>query len=324
MVKISVIIPVYNVCEYIEECLESVCAQTLRDIEIICVDDCGKDASMDIVRKYAQRDKRFKIITHDSNQGLAIARNSGMAAARGRYIFFLDSDDYIKPDILEKLYDKGVKNNCDVVVSKTCVFADDKTDDELLLRTNSMDDSFSLETSGEYRVSLKNFYQSISKISSVSWGKLYASEFIGSNNLRFINANIAHEDNGFHIKVLSSEPAVFVIDDIGVMYRIRTSSITAKNSIAKSIRDTRFVLEDAFLYISQKLPPDEAKKLINLTKAGYRSVFSVEFGFLFKVVWIKYHKVIKILGINFLKQYIKADRVYTKILNIPVCKQKLF
>lgn len=112
MKKVSVIIPIYNVENYIEECLVSALNQTLKDIEIICVDDGTKDSSMEIVERYAQKDDRIVII-HRENGGLSAARNTGLEAATGEYVYFLDSDDYITEDMLEILYHECKKDDLD-------------------------------------------------------------------------------------------------------------------------------------------------------------------------------------------------------------------
>lgn len=95
---ISVIVPIYNVQNYIAECLESIISQTYRDLEIICVDDCGLDNSISIVKKYMKKDDRIKLVHHEENQGLGGARNTGISVANGEYIYFMDSDDKIERD----------------------------------------------------------------------------------------------------------------------------------------------------------------------------------------------------------------------------------
>ena len=112
MVKVSVIIPIYNVQEYIEECLVSAMRQTLQDIEIICVNDGTKDNSMDIVYKLAEEDERI-IIIEKENGGLSSARNAGLEKASGEYVYFLDSDDYIAENMLEYLYAECVQGDLD-------------------------------------------------------------------------------------------------------------------------------------------------------------------------------------------------------------------
>ena len=111
-VKVSVIIPVYNVEQYIEECLVSAMNQTLKDIEIICVNDGTKDNSMDIVDRYAEKDSRI-IIINKENGGLSSARNAGIEKACGEYLYFLDSDDYIADNMLEMLYAEASEKDLD-------------------------------------------------------------------------------------------------------------------------------------------------------------------------------------------------------------------
>ena len=115
MVKVSVIIPVYNTEKYLRKCLDSVCNQTLKDIEIICVNDCSTDNSPQILQEYAQKDNRIKIINFTQNKGAAIARNTAIDEAKGEYIGFVDSDDYIDLDFYEKLYAQAEETGADVV-----------------------------------------------------------------------------------------------------------------------------------------------------------------------------------------------------------------
>ena len=116
MTKFSIIVPVYNVEKEIRECLDSIKNQTYNDFEVLCVDDCGKDSSMDIVREFAAEDSRFKILTHEHNSGVSAARNTGLDAAAGDIIMFVDSDDWIEPNALEILVDKLNKTQCEVIM----------------------------------------------------------------------------------------------------------------------------------------------------------------------------------------------------------------
>ena len=115
MPKVSVCIPIYNVEQYIGRCIESVISQNLKDIEIIIVNDCTPDNSMEIVRQYAATDDRIKIIEHDINHGLMMARRTGYMAAVGEYIIFLDSDDTLAEGALETLYVTADKEKADIV-----------------------------------------------------------------------------------------------------------------------------------------------------------------------------------------------------------------
>lgn len=115
MPKVSVIIPVYNVEAYLRECLDSVVCQTLSDIEIICIDDGSTDQSPQILREYASKDGRIVLISSGVNEGLSAARNRGIDAATGMYLYFVDSDDYIVPDALERLYGIAVEHDLELL-----------------------------------------------------------------------------------------------------------------------------------------------------------------------------------------------------------------
>ncbi|MCI7403600.1 MAG: glycosyltransferase [Pyramidobacter sp.] len=113
--KVSVIIPVYNAAEHLKECLDSVVRQTLKEIEIICVDDGSTDGSAAILADHVNRDGRF-IMLRQQNRGAGVARNKGLEVARGEYVIFLDADDFFAPDLLEKLYAQAVCSEADIVI----------------------------------------------------------------------------------------------------------------------------------------------------------------------------------------------------------------
>lgn len=115
MPKVSVCVPVYNVEQYIGRCIEFIQNQTLSDIEIIVVNDCSPDNSMQIVEKYAKDDSRIKVLSHERNKGLMWARRTGYMAATGDYITFCDSDDALVNDAVEMLYKKAVETGADIV-----------------------------------------------------------------------------------------------------------------------------------------------------------------------------------------------------------------
>ena len=114
-VKVSIIIPVYNVEKYLRECLDSCINQTLQDIEIIIVDDCGSDKSMDIAQEYAKKDSRIKIIYNKQNQGPFTSRNNAVLAANGKYLVFLDSDDFLDLRACEIAYNATKDGYYDIV-----------------------------------------------------------------------------------------------------------------------------------------------------------------------------------------------------------------
>lgn len=116
MVKVSITVPVYNVEKYLEKCLDSLIGQTLKDIEIICINDGSTDNSLSILEKYAKKDSRIKIINQE-NQGIANTRNKSIKLAQGEYIGFVDSDDWLSLDFFEKLYNAALKYKADIAAA---------------------------------------------------------------------------------------------------------------------------------------------------------------------------------------------------------------
>lgn len=131
MPKISIVIPTYNAEKYIKRCINSLLQQTLDDIEIVCVDDCSSDGTMQILSKYAKKDKRIKVLSLNENRGTLMARKAGVMKASGEYIMFSDNDDWYENDACEKLYDKAIEKNADILmysIHKVSVSQDEKDD----------------------------------------------------------------------------------------------------------------------------------------------------------------------------------------------------
>lgn len=117
MIKVSIIVPVYNVEKYLRECLDSLIGQTLKDIEIITINDGSPDNSLQILEEYAAKDARVKVI-NQKNAGLSAARNRGMEAACGEYVAFIDSDDWVDVDFCERLYDAAIREKADIAAGE--------------------------------------------------------------------------------------------------------------------------------------------------------------------------------------------------------------
>lgn len=135
MIRISVIIPEYNLENYIAQCIESCIGQTLGDIEIICVNDGSKDQSLQILQQFASNDSRIRIVDIP-NEGVVHARETGIAQATGEYVTFIDGDDYIPLNALEILYNKAVETNADIVNSTVAHLVGDKK--TLIVRGNAL------------------------------------------------------------------------------------------------------------------------------------------------------------------------------------------
>lgn len=318
MHKISVIIPVYNVEPYLKECLESVLNQSYRNLEIICVDDCGTDYSMQIAEEYAKKDERIKIIHHETNKGLAISRNTGINNATGEYIFFLDSDDYILPEALEKMYECSIDTKSDIIISQVEAFVDKQFGNSTNL-VNEFNKYFNGYKPDQYQITLENYIDTEIKLPSVAWGKLYKREFLLKNHLKFIEKNVMHEDEGFWLKTCSCFPAIAIIKEKGIMYRVRSNSIMASKKRNKSRKHFKLNIYDAFNYFDT-YRTEYSVLLKNQIKNNecFCSHFDKKFGFLYRQRWLKNNKLISILGIPFYREKIEKKNKIIRILGIPI------
>jgi len=180
MVKVSVIIPVYNQEKYLRQCMDSVVAQTLRDIEIICVDDGSTDASLAILKEYEKSDSRVSVITQQ-NSGAGAARNRGLDVARGSYLSFLDSDDYFEPDMLETAYAAAEMEKADMTVFGSNQYRED------LRQYFSVDWTIKRDELPPYRpMNYRTFTDNVFKVFvGWAWDKLFRADFVREQGLRF-------------------------------------------------------------------------------------------------------------------------------------------
>lgn len=191
-VKVSIIIPVYNVENYLHRCLDSIVNQTLKEIEIICIDDGSTDGSSSILKDYANRDSRIKVVAQD-NSGQGAARNLGISIASGDYIGFVDSDDWVDEDMYRIMFNEAIKNDSDMHI---CTI--EQFDNETGTKNDyfcKYDKYFRKEL--EDRVfSLRDISNVIFKINRVSWNKIYRKSFIKKNEIVFSNERY-YQDNLF-------------------------------------------------------------------------------------------------------------------------------
>lgn len=212
MPKISVIIPIYNVEQYLPKCLDSVINQTYKDIEIICIDDCSPDNSIKIIEDYASKDQRIKIVDRKQNGGLSAARNSGLDVAMGEYIYFIDSDDWIDVNYLEKMAENIKSAQTDFVVNLNLVRAD--TNEALYM------------SSYLYKFQ-NNFFVSKTLADRGPWSacvSLYKRDFLNKFHLRFPEGYI-HEDVYFHYMVYLRADKAYAFNGPAYYYRIQPNSI---------------------------------------------------------------------------------------------------
>ena len=225
MVKISVIVPVYNVEKYLKKCIDSIINQTFQDIEIICVNDGSTDNSRKILEEYKNKDSRIKIIDKE-NGGLSSARNAGMKTAEGEFLSFIDSDDWIDKTMLEKLYKNITGLNSDISICAVHRFDEEK---------QIIDDSLPYFTLEKFNSSFDNkifTYKDtkpfIMDVCVMAWNKLYRKSFIDKYSAQFPDGLI-FEDGPFFFSLFFKNAKVSIIRDFLYFYRInRTGSIVQK------------------------------------------------------------------------------------------------
>jgi len=211
--KVSVIIPVYNTEKFLRKCLDSVCNQTLQDIEIICINDCSTDGSSEILREYAGKDNRIKLIELFENGGAAKARNIGIDIAHGEYIGFVDSDDFVDLDFYEKLYKKAVETGADAVKGKLYLYD---------INTNKVYLEAWIDINDSVKKNKANFYFTFTTA-------IYKSSLIKEYNIRFLEGLIHFEDPYFTIMAAIHYNKLEVIDDAKYYYINNPNSTSRKN-----------------------------------------------------------------------------------------------
>ena len=223
MVKVSVVIPVYNVEDFLGECLDSIVNQTLDDIEIICVNDGSTDKSLDILNDYASRDDRFTVIDQE-NGGHAVATNRGMKLAKGKYLFLMDSDDILELTALEDTYKLAEEKNVDFVLFQAINYYMD-TGEYVKAENYSM--NALADYVGDKVFNYKDIEDYIFDIAVTPWTKLYNREFVERCGAIFPEG-LVFEDNVFFWDVLfNAERIVFLRKHLFKRRWYSTSSTTS-------------------------------------------------------------------------------------------------
>lgn len=236
-IKVSVIVPVYNVKKYLAKCLDSIIAQTLKDIEIICVNDGSTDGSDKVLEEYKKKDARIQVVNR-KNGGLSAARNTGMPYAKGKYIGFVDSDDYIESTMYELMY-----YNAEHFQSQLVICAAHKIDDTTGIVFD--DDPYytlgyfpkELDNRAFTHVDTKDFFQDLCVM---AWNKLYLRSFLEEKNAKFPDGYI-FEDGPFFTDIYFDMDRVTIVRDFLYYYRVnRANSIVCKGD--KDFTDIFYVV----------------------------------------------------------------------------------
>lgn len=240
MAKVSLIIPIYNSSKYLKKCINSLLNQTLKDIEIILINDGSKDESDKIIKEY--KDKRIKYISKE-NEGIGKTRNRGIKEATGEYIAFVDSDDYLNEQFCEHMYNKAHQDNCDLVI---CDFYEDRGNLQEI-KFKDFEDS-----------SLRKNPNLINNINLGPCNKLYLLDMLKKNNIYF-EENLKYEDAPFVIKAIKNAKRIGKVNEYLTYYVIHENSET-------TTRDNRIfdILEICKIIINELNEPYYQKQLTNL------------------------------------------------------------
>ena len=247
MYKVSVIVPIYNVEEYIRKCLDSLVNQTLKEIQIILVNDGSKDKSGEIAKEYAKMYRNKIMYLEKENGGLSDARNYGIPYAKGEYIAFIDSDDYIEENAYEEMYNKVKKENSDYI---ECDFIWE----------------YQSRNKIDRRLEYWNLKEMFKNVRVVAWNKLIKREIIIKNNLCFPKG-LRYEDVEFTYKLIPYLTKVSYIDKPFVHYVQRDNSII-NNQNAKNA-EIFTILDNVIKYYEEKNIYEEYKDEIEYTYARY-------------------------------------------------------
>jgi len=260
---ISIIIPVYNTEKYLRKCLDSVCAQTLRNIEIIIVNDGSKDGSLLVIEEYLTKDQRIKLI-NQKNAGQASARNAGLEIAEGFYVGFVDSDDSIESNMFEELYSAAIRENADVAICNFNIVFEDETKKNIKSLFNIKNHLIKMDEIGVENY-IRQYIRGFKHGNEV-YTRLYKNELLKENAILFEkNTNNAvpeiAEDMLFNLKCSLSIKKIVEVEVSPYNYLVRPgSSITS----AKPDLILRFIklVEKFENYSADKIEKIKLKKIV--------------------------------------------------------------
>lgn len=237
MAKISIIVPVYNTEKFLEKCLNSLINQTLKDIEIICINDGSTDKSLQILEKFANKDKRIQII-NQTNSGLSVARNIGIKKAKGEYIGFVDSDDWVDLNFFEQLYINVKKYNADIGVAGI-----------KRVRSYKWKYHIKLEKEEVIQDTNKKFKKCDVTEKCYVWNKIYKLSELQKLNINF-EPNVYFEDRLFTAQVLINLKTLVTVPNTYYNYWTNPNSIV-KTKSKKKLKDSQYTKEKLMKYLKE-------------------------------------------------------------------------
>lgn len=261
--KISVIVPVYNVKQYLPRCIDSILTQTFTDFELLLIDDGSKDDSGKICDKYAQKDKRIRVF-HKENGGVSSARNKGIEYALGKYISFIDSDDKINPTYLQDF--KVQEQHCDFYISGALYDTYDRVYSYKKYKEKFCENKYEI---------MDEFFDQDLLSNGYPWGKLYKTQIIKKNGLKFNEQLTINEDHLFVFNYFSLINTLYITNTAGYHYTVFDNSGRKLSGRINSFIELKRASEQFELIINKltriwNIPPKRHENLYNSFVASKR------------------------------------------------------
>ena len=255
MTKVSVLVPIYNVEQYLPECLDSLCGQTLKGIEIICINDGSTDASGAILDEYAKNNSNIVVI-NKKNSGYGDSMNRGLEAATGEYIGIVESDDFIDQNGFEKLYELAKKTDADIVKANYYYHSEDKDEIHEVVKNQKTNKATTI--SDDYNILIEE---------PGIWSAIYRRDFLNENKIRFrTTPGASYQDTGFFFKTACAAKKIVYTKNAFLHYRTDNA-----NSSVKSLEKVNYVVEeyaDIEKFLEKCEVSDEVKYTIQAAKFG--------------------------------------------------------
>lgn len=234
MIKVSVILPVFNAGIYLAKCIGSVLAQTEKNIELIIVDDGSTDDSLLVIEQFKRENNRVKVISQE-NKGVSAARNKGLEIAGGEWIAFVDADDWLEPDMFQKMYDAALLENADMIICNVNSVSNRGLSERLKITNETIDFQNARQ---DTVVNLMRF-----KYDYANWNKIYSAKLVKNNNLSFSDNLSMYEDLLFNLHYWQYCKKSVVINECLYNYRIHNASVMNQAQLSSTIEFNKLSIE---------------------------------------------------------------------------------
>ena len=248
--KITVVVAIYNIEKYISRCIKSIVVQTYDNLQIVLVDDGSSDSSGRICDEYEKKDSRVEVI-HQKNQGLSEARNTGIRTAQGKWIAFIDGDDYIHPQFIERLYDAEKVSGSEIAI---CAYKMVKGDEEFKTPFKRRDRSIELSSSQM----LENWHGKMTRVETVAWNKLYDLELF--RGIQYPRGRLHEDVYTTHLLIARAKKIIFIREEL-YMYFQREDSIIRNKLTENRIRQSLEAQEKRIQFFDKKVYPKAHRNL---------------------------------------------------------------